>query len=485
MLKKIILFTPILFLFLITNVSAASCNVEVGPGKQYSSIQSGINAAGTGQTVCVYYGIYSEEVKINKQGLTLLGISDSQGSRPVIDGQYKLPSGQDATGGKCPGLVRDRNGDFKECYKSVYGNLVDIRSDNVTLQNFTIKNSLGRGVQAYSTSGVTIANNYISESRSSSINLETVVGTNVINNTLTRAGTVTEANVAASILDWPGTLGIKDAYDTNVEKNKIFKSRGEGVLVDTTRKNSKKTRIIGNHIFDVYSSHVYLHGTEDVQVRNNFIYHSKYPEYDRWTDRDLNVSNCINSGVIEPQFSEKIGLKDIIIENNLLIGCGKNIGLAEGDEGKLVENITIKNNTLYTPNNNFQNYFLPKNTNYQSNIIVVGNLVIGNYGVNNISNTSGEKTFSSLQQAGINYPSGELERDVSPKSFINSTGFGADISKIPDINEVGAGSENTNPKPTVATPTPTLSITNKYDVTGEGNVDILDIIDVIKHIFGS
>lgn len=39
------------------------------------------------------------------------------------------------------------------------------------------------------------------------------------------------------------------------------------------------------------------------------------------------------------------------------------------------------------------------------------------------------------------------------------------------------------PTPTVATPTP--APTNKYDVTGDGNVDILDIIDVIKYVFGS
>ncbi|HRO24798.1 MAG TPA: hypothetical protein PLR07_10945, partial [Promineifilum sp.] len=75
-------------------VAAPVCDWEVYPIGE-NPLQTAINNAASGQTVCVFGGIYHEIVRVpvGKTGLTLIA---APGELPVIDGQKVLPGGMPA-----------------------------------------------------------------------------------------------------------------------------------------------------------------------------------------------------------------------------------------------------------------------------------------------------------------------------------------------------------------------------------------------------
>jgi hypothetical protein len=81
----------LVFLLFCSTASAATLNV--GPKVKYHTIQSAINAAHAGDTIKVAYGTYHENVKINKDGLTLLGTN-----YPKVDGLYFTVFGNTVNG---------------------------------------------------------------------------------------------------------------------------------------------------------------------------------------------------------------------------------------------------------------------------------------------------------------------------------------------------------------------------------------------------
>lgn len=129
----------------------------------YTTIQAGIDAISTGQTLCVKGGNwkYEEAIKINKANIT---VKNYNSTLPVLDGRYHRGL---ITGGKVPFAP---SGNFLPGYTSKFPDLcptvrtynakamVSISQPGATFDGFIIQNIAGHGV-AVSASNVTVKNN--------------------------------------------------------------------------------------------------------------------------------------------------------------------------------------------------------------------------------------------------------------------------------------------------------------------------------------
>jgi len=71
-------------LSLLATVCLAQTTIQVGPGQAYTTIQSGIDAANTGDTVLVAPGTYNENINFNGKAITVT--SSGGAASTIIDG---------------------------------------------------------------------------------------------------------------------------------------------------------------------------------------------------------------------------------------------------------------------------------------------------------------------------------------------------------------------------------------------------------------
>ena len=77
-------------LSLLATASLAQTTIHVGPGQTYPTIQSGIDAANTGDTVLVAPGTYNENIDFKGKAITVT--SSGGASQTIIDGGQKAPA---------------------------------------------------------------------------------------------------------------------------------------------------------------------------------------------------------------------------------------------------------------------------------------------------------------------------------------------------------------------------------------------------------
>jgi len=149
--------------------------LEVGPGKQYSTIGAAVAAAPNGATIQVAAGTYSEAVTIAKP-LTLKGAG---AATTTID-----------SGGK--------------------DNTVHIKADNVRLEGFTIKGSRLDGVL-----------------------VENAKGAQVVNNTITGNASlvIPQPPPAPAPIDFSG-INLRNSSNALVENNDVSNNGGRGIRTE-------------------------------------------------------------------------------------------------------------------------------------------------------------------------------------------------------------------------------------------------------------
>jgi len=216
-----ILFSSFLVFFPINSKSDTIVNNRlfvggVGEGN-YSHIQDAINAASENDIIMVYNGTYNGSIIIDKP-LILMGIH--------------------------------KNGTILDSYG--YGDVITVKSDNVSICGFTIKNgqriSWPEGGFAYLAAGIRINSNNAD-----------IYGNNIFNNTY---GIIVEAgsnNVIHLNKIQKNGDGVKlSGYDNLIDANNISNnnqnfswSQGEssnnGIILNAANNNTIHTNIISNH----------------------------------------------------------------------------------------------------------------------------------------------------------------------------------------------------------------------------------------------
>ncbi|CAG0953260.1 hypothetical protein METP2_00344 [Methanosarcinales archaeon] len=199
-LKNIILF--ICLVLLITG-SATASTLEVGQGKTYTTIQSAIDAAKTGDTILVSEGTYNENPLIKTNEISVMG---KNREKTIIEGR-----------------------------KTSSGIRID-EVNNVVISGFTIKNSGGggqedAGVAIYKGNGNTVSNLIIT---GNSVGISIYQGSN--NNIV--SGNIIESNSGYGI----------NIYASN--DNKIFNNNIKSNKIGIYSYSSKTNRIYQNNFIE-------------------------------------------------------------------------------------------------------------------------------------------------------------------------------------------------------------------------------------------
>lgn len=285
--------------------------IEVHEGK---SIQAAIDSARTGEVIEVHEGIYHEVVRINKP-LSVMGYG------AVIDGKYMLPQGKTA-----------RSDPKSERY-NVWEGLVDIISNGIVFDGFSVRNSLGRTVRFYQGASDNIMRNCsLGNGRGLGILLHS---DGVANNLIDNVEIYDMSNFApyargAKELDWEA--GIIDlGINTRINNSKVYENWGEGVILG---RGSEGGVIQSSEVYDNYALQIYANHAIGIAILNNNCWFEN-PEFYRNGRPSFGIV-LANEGNFTGHLT-----KDVRIEGNTVKWCGQNIGLWNP-----VENVMIRNNTL-------------------------------------------------------------------------------------------------------------------------------------------
>ncbi|UCE38834.1 MAG: PKD domain-containing protein, partial [Thermoplasmata archaeon] len=189
----------------------------------YNTIQEGVDAASSGDTVYVFNGMYYEHVIISKSYLILQG---ENRDTTRIDG-----------GGS--------------------GHIINVDADYVDISGFTIKNG-GRGIYVSNSIGITICDNYMSSSVSNNrgIYLTQTGQCDVYENTI-------QDNNGKGIF-----LDINCIYN-DIFKNNLINNKDEGIRLAS---HSNNNNIFENIIQSSYGFGIYItQSSDDNTIRNNII----------------------------------------------------------------------------------------------------------------------------------------------------------------------------------------------------------------------
>ncbi len=173
---------------------AGAATLNVGQGQAYTTIQSALDASGTGDIISVSEGTYYENVYVRTNGIFLLG-RDKE--KTIIDGQKT-------------------------------GSVIRIEANDVTVSGFTIQNNGGSGkedagITLYSASNSLIANSII-KNNTAGIAIYSSSNNNVI------SGNYLVSNARRGIFMY-SSLDNK-IYNNNVQGNQI------GIYADSARSSS-------------------------------------------------------------------------------------------------------------------------------------------------------------------------------------------------------------------------------------------------------
>jgi len=322
-----------------TQITLASlnCNVDVGPGQTHSTIQAGINAATANQTVCVHYDTYHEAININKPGLTLLGISNADNQKPIIDGQYTLP-----TGSQVPGYGQYYDG-YGRAESRVYEGLVRIQANDVTLDNLFLTRSHGRGISADRINGTVVNQVDILGARGNGISFLRCQHTTIQNSSIKQAVNAAPWPHDSTLMNWGAAFQSRGSEYMLIDGLVVSETWGEGI----NPLHTKKLIVRNNVSYDNWRVNIYLDNVHDAIIENNLSYHTENSGIPKSGGLTVKVENPF--GNVGGADTGAEGTQNIIIRNNLLIHNSTGLSFGKQNLQYNLTNIWVYNNTIVDP----------------------------------------------------------------------------------------------------------------------------------------
>jgi len=387
---------PVVFLFLFSSASAATCTKTVASGQ---SIQSAMSSAVAGEVICVRAGTYAEALNITKSGTAAKPIilQAYPGEKPVIDGQNKLPGG------------------------GQYGTLVMVRGSYIILDGFEFKNSSGEGIQLYG------AHNTVRNSKIHHMYDVGIIGGGdysiIEYNEAYENGQVNvngRCNVEpyGDLCYWPNGIGVARDHVDGITNGAIIRGNishdnwGEGI--DSFE--AEGTLIENNISYNNFSVNLYISDTRNAIVRNNLVYNINSTHV-----RSGNPANV----TIADEVASKPRSSNVQVTNNIVYGadiCEACWTIPTG-----LSNINVNHNT-----------------------IVNGSIDVGASNGTNITQTN-NCTISASQVSGLGTPTAGMLTAAKFAGASCTAGSGANVSSF--SSAVGPGGGGTTPVPT-PTPSP-------------------------------
>ncbi|WP_374687407.1 right-handed parallel beta-helix repeat-containing protein [Promineifilum sp.] len=308
-------------------LSPTACTTVVNAGQ---SIQAAVNAARSGQTVCVRGGIYVEQVQLkpSSAGISLMAYP---GEHPVIDGQNRVPA------------VTTQN---------KFAGLIHITGSNIIVDGFEVRNGTMRGIVVGQPASATPIQNVIV--RNTFVHTNKEAGIVVTGSSTTYARNVLiENNVVYNNLrknagGAAGGSALAFVQTTNsiARGNRVYNNYGEGLVADRW---SSGIVLEDNTTYDNRGANLYLINTTNPLVRRNLVYctddrtfwrKGKATAYRAGPGLQVRDEDFEGQSVKPPPSSGQV------IINNVVIGCGSNFGVATQIAGGGLNNALIANNSF-------------------------------------------------------------------------------------------------------------------------------------------
>ena len=281
----------------------STCTIVVPD--EHGTVQAGVNAAVSGDTVCVRDGTYYEQVVVSTDSVI---VAAYPGEQPVIDAQDTLP------------------GDY-------HGFLIMLSGDYVTLSGIEIRNVYGTAV------GVTGDHNVVRNMKiHHCLNKAIFVGGS-------GTGNLVESNEAwmTSLIhegvnlggNWAGSItAARYPHDTVIRGNVVHETWGIGIQTY----EAYNTVIEDNIVWNNQLEHYYVNNAPGAIVRRNLAYSTPDSIFKYKDEVGVGIAFC-------DEASEPVS-QNVTIVNNLVLGCKRGFYFFNQQEGSGLKHFLIAHNTF-------------------------------------------------------------------------------------------------------------------------------------------
>jgi len=303
------------------------------------TIQQALRKATASDRIYVRGGIYTEALYLDKSGTQErpFVLAAYSGEQVILDGEYRLPAPPRSGWVYCNNAITP-----PRCFH--WSPLVAISGNFVLLDGFEIQRSAGRGIVISRSGGrpnaVWLRNNKIHDNRDAGVLVHYADNVIVERNQVWASGDVAPYARGASQLNWPVAVSGRTTNNTIYRGNRIFNNWGEGL---DSGVDSNNVLVEDNQIYDNFALQLYIHRTNAAFVQRNLIYCTGDSRFLR--------GNNVPPGIVlnnEKAFDSNGLANNITIINNIVAGCGQNLGIWNGGNAQVygVRNVQITRNAF-------------------------------------------------------------------------------------------------------------------------------------------